>query len=183
MSDLDEMTAQLLGQRLQPGERPAVDGPGVYALFLSDHRALSAVTVGDHDVLYVGMTGRNSKARSHFQGRSSGSSPRRSLGALLKDELQLTAYSRGRGLTKKDSTHYCFREHGEAALTAWMKRYLIYSYIVVSTNLWEVEKRLISRLTPPLNIDDDWDNPDQPLIDRLRKVCREEAAMMKASGE
>ncbi len=119
--------------------------------------------MGDHDVLYVGMTERNAKARSHFQGSSSGSSPRRSLGALLKDELQLTAYPRGRGLTKKDSAHYCFRERGEAALTAWMKRHLVYSYVVVTDEIRGTERRLISQLTPPLNIDDAGTIPIKPL--------------------
>ena len=187
MDDWDETLDRLLGERLQPDQRPTVDGPGVYALFLSNREALAAVTVGDCDVLYVGMTRRNSKARSHFKGSSSGSSLRRSLGALLKEELHLIAYPRGRGLTEKDVSHYGFGSLGEAKLTAWMRRHLTYSYVVVSSGtradkIREIENGLISQLKSPLNIDDDWNNPDQRKTDRLRELCREEARLRKVSG-
>ena len=132
MDDLDAVVAQLLGRRLQPDETPIRDGPGVYALFLSNRHAL-AVTVGDFDTLYIGMTTKNSKARSHFNGNSSGSSPRRSLGALLKEELHLNAYSEGGGRrTPQDVEKYHFQKTEEIALIAWMEKHLTYSYFVLS---------------------------------------------------
>ena len=77
-------------KRYRWDEVPSIGGPGVYAYFADTPDALLPVALGPGNLVYVGMTGASLKGRNHFDHEDSGfSSPRRSLGAILKDRLAL----------------------------------------------------------------------------------------------
>ena len=64
---------------------------GLYALFLKDDRSI-AIPLDESRLIYIGMTESSFEERNHFlRGDSSFSSPRRSLGALLKSEGSQTS--------------------------------------------------------------------------------------------
>jgi hypothetical protein len=96
------------------------------------------------------MTADAAGNRNHFELHDSGwSSPRRSLGALLKDELELTAIPRSDG----SCTDYRFTEEDEATLTAWMKRNLLMSHVPLGedkASIKEKEDKLIEYFHSPL---------------------------------
>jgi hypothetical protein len=156
------------------GIRPT-SGVGVYALYLSHPHALGGIEVETSEPIYIGMTEDSLEARNHFGHRdSSFSSPRRSLGAILKGELGLTAVPRGSGKSAKDMTSFRFAGDGEKRLTNWMVRHLEYSFVVLEHGILDVERALIECLRPPLNLDK-WKNGQKAAIKRLRKVCADEA--------
>src|SRR3546814_14558333 len=64
---------------------------GFYALFLNAGSIIPGVRPGECGLLYVGLGqgARGLAARCHFKGKTAGHSPRRSLAALLADELCL----------------------------------------------------------------------------------------------
>ena len=75
----------------------------VYALYLSDRSVLDGIEVDPSGLLYIGMTDDSLEVRSHYGHKdSSFSSPRRSLGAILKHKLALIAIPRGSGQSAKD---------------------------------------------------------------------------------
>jgi hypothetical protein len=163
-------------QRLRYSEIQPIPGAGVYAFSIDDPTALPPLYVGPTGLLYVGMTESSLEIRNHFFHKdSSFSSFRRSLGALLKQDLKLQAIRRGWGKSPKDMTHYRFAHPGEDELTTWMKNHLEYSYEVVSSYPPARERELISDLGPPLNLTL-WPNPQKTLLMKLRKACRDEAA-------
>jgi hypothetical protein len=156
------------------GIRPT-SGVGVYALYLSQPHVFGGIEVDTSGLLYIGMTEDSLEARNHFGHRdSSFSSPRRSLGAILKGELGLTAIPRGLGKSAKDMTCYRFAGDGEKKLTSWMVKHLEYSFVVIERGIQDVERTLIECLRPPLNLDK-WKNGQRAAVKRLRKVCADEA--------
>jgi hypothetical protein len=103
---------------------------------------------------------------------------RRSVGALLKDELLLAARPRGTGTSKTNYTNYRFDEEGERRLTDWMREHLRVAAYAIA-NVPKVESELIGLACPPLNLTG-WDNPDRAEIKRLRKQCAEEARRQRS---
>ena len=167
--------ATLLNHRHRPSEIPPVVAAGVYALFLTDPTALPALTYHVR-CLTVGMAELSLKDRNHFMHGDSGfSSPRRSLGALLKCELRLVAIHRGTRPLPRNIAKFRFPDDGEQRLSAWMDRYLRYGLARVSSNVRAVERRLIGELKPPLNLTH-WPNPQAAHLRSLRRACRDEAA-------
>ena len=177
MIDFEAIKAELLGPRHRPGEIPRVNSPGLYALLLESQAALPGFATAPTGLLYIGQTGSSLHERNHFCCESSAdSSPRRSLGALLKQQLQLQALLRNRGRSKKDFTHYRFSKNSEKQLTKWMHNHLTYTYVPVSAveEIKHMEQRLIAELLPPLNLTH-WVNPRKSYIKKLRAVCCDEA--------
>ena len=95
---------------------------------------------------------------------------RRSLGALLTDELNLNARPRGTGTSKTNYTNYRFDEEGERRLSRWMREHLRVAVHAVS-NPPEVEAELIAVAHPPLNLTG-WPNPERAEIKRAQAVRR-----------
>jgi hypothetical protein len=125
------------------------------------------------------MTEDGLDVRGHFGHRdSSYSSLRRSLGAILKQELGLSAAPRGLGKTRTDMINYRFASGSEEKLTQWMLNNLDYSYVRIEEDIPDLEKQLIRCLEPPLNLTD-WRNPQGKAVKRLREICVEEAARSK----
>ena len=150
--------------------------PGVYAWFLDDPRVLPAIPDQGSDPVYVGLSSNLAVREydTHFKAGQSGfSTLRRSLGALLKDELQLRARPRGTGASESNYTNYRFDDTGEAALSAWMREHLRVA-VHPCTDGDAIETELIALACPPLNLTK-WANPHAAEIRAKRKACAEEA--------
>jgi hypothetical protein len=89
--------------------------PGVYAWFLDDPTAIASLANQGADPIYVGISDDLARRgdEDHFRTGGSGfSTLRRSLGALLKDKLELTAQPRSPAAPARAS-----RTSGATALT------------------------------------------------------------------
>jgi len=107
-----------LEMAVRASDLPAISGPGVYGICLSNPDRLPPIAAGKYGLLYVGMTEQGLDARNHFAHSHSGFSTfRRSLGAILKSDLDLTAFPRSSGTSKSNVTNYRFSDVGEQALT------------------------------------------------------------------
>ena len=166
--------------RVPAGARSAVP-PGVYALFLRHPKALPGFIAGDDALLYVGMTMDADGKRNHFDpstGHSGFSSPRRSLGAVLKEHLGLHAIPRSADVSSTNRSHYRFSDEGEAALSRWMRRNLAMTHVPLPadrTRIQRVEKQLIAYLKPPLNLTGFPGGATRRKLKQLRKICIDEA--------
>jgi hypothetical protein len=121
------------------------------------------------------MTESSLDVRNHFAHAHSGfSTLRRSLGALLRETLQLKTLPRSAGQSRTSVRNYRFHDDGEPYLTGWMKDHLAYGFAVVANDITAIERELIAKLEPPLNLIG-WRNPHRPHLRSLRDVCRDEA--------
>jgi hypothetical protein len=126
--------------------------------------------------LYLGLSSNlvQREFDTHFRAGQSGfSTLRRSLGALLKEELALTAIPRGTGASDTNYRNYRFADQGEQRLSQWMTTHLRVGVHAISDPA-EIERELISLACPPLNLTG-WANPAAADIKALRKACVEEA--------
>jgi hypothetical protein len=181
MTDYETIREKLLSRRYRASEVPPNDGPGVYALFLADWTALPGLSV-ESDVLYVGMTESSLEVRNHFNHSHSGfSSPRRSLGALLREQWKLQALRRAPGTSPSNVKNYRLSDDGEKQLASWMDKYLTYGLFPVDSNVRKIEDRLIGELKPPLNLTG-WRNPQSSRLKALRRACRSEASSARERG-
>jgi hypothetical protein len=149
----------------------------VYAWFLDDRSALPTLPDQGRDPIYVGISSNLSQRgdETHFRSGESGfSTLRRSLGALLKDELRLSAQPRGTGSSPQNYRCYRFDDAGEERLTAWMRSHLRVGIAAVD-DPEAVETELILLGQPPLNLTK-WANPHRAEIKALRKACVDEAS-------
>ena len=155
-------------------ERPE---PGVYAIFAGVRDCLPGIVLPESGLVYIGLSS-NLAERNHFQAKYSGfSSPRRSLGAILKSDLSLSAEPRT-GPSQANYKNYRFAGDGEKRLTAWMRQNLRYSVHPYEGDLNALEKRLIVENEPPLNLIK-WPNPQKPHIENLGRACRLEAKLVR----
>jgi hypothetical protein len=162
-------------ERYRWDEAPVATGPGVYALFAVDPDALLPVTTGRENIVYLGMTEDGLEARDHFAYAHSGkSSPRRSLGAILKVRLGLMAIPRAPGKSINNVVNYRFPDDGEARLTAWMREHLRLAVEPLSEGIRTAEQALIAEWKPPLCLTH-WRNPQKRVIAMMRQACRIEA--------
>ena len=164
---------------------------GVYLFRLNDSASLYGFENTNYcRIVYVGRAINSNTLYSRFgkhiessskQTSSSGSTFRRSLGAVLKNELKLIAYPRRLINKKSEINNYNFILPGkdftnENILTDWMKENLEYCFIE-SDNAEEFEKDLEKTIKPTLN--DTKHNPLQSKLfgrdESLRKICRKEA--------
>jgi hypothetical protein len=134
--------------------------PGLYA-FYGDDRAWAQLRLSpafDGQPLYVGKAERSLNGRdvgTHFAAGKTGSSTvRRSLAALLVDELALVAVPRN--LAKPDgSANFGLDVASEDSLSSWMEQRLSLATWrkQEGANLDETETAVVRRLRPPLNLD------------------------------
>ena len=105
--------------------------------------------------------------RNHFALEHSGfSSPRRSLGALLKDKLSLRACRRAPGQSDSNWENYRFSDAGENALITVDERPLSMNHASLSGDKDDIEKaedQVIARLQPPMNLNK-WRNPQKKTV-------------------
>lgn len=146
--------------------------PGLYA-FHGDQRAwedLGLTPAFDGQPLYVGKSETSLYGRdvvTHFSpGKTGSSTVRRSLAALLVDELDVVAVPRN--LLKPDaSANFALDPGSEERLSAWMGDRLSLATWVLTQGvvLAEIETAVVRRLQPPLNLD----KVNQPR-ERLRRA-------------
>jgi hypothetical protein len=154
--------------------------PGVYAVFACAGISQGLAGLHPQRLLYVGMTEASLELRNHFDHGNSGfSTLRRSLGAILRDELGLCAIPRGPGASRTNVTNYRFAEEGEGRLSDWMRASLEWSFVALADDVPGSEAALIAALRPPLNLTG-WPNPHRTHVMALRRQCRDEAALGRA---
>lgn len=149
-------------------------GAGVYGVVVDDDgaRQLGVDTRGTEGLVYVGVAERSLRdrgVRAHFQsGRTPDSTLRRSLAALLVDELGLAAVPRSPGVA---SARLVLTSDSEDELTAWMQQHLRLRAweAPAGASAVEVEREIVRELTPALNLYG-VDQPWQHLRDRRRAV-------------
>jgi hypothetical protein len=134
--------------------------PGLYA-FYGDDRAwfdLGLSPAYDGQPLYVGKAERSLNGRdvgTHFAAGKTGSSTvRRSLAALLVNELALIAVPRN--LAKSDgSANFALDAASEVRLSGWMEQRLsLATWIKPGDAILDgIETGVVRRLRPPLNLD------------------------------
>lgn len=146
------------------------------AYFLADGAELPGVSSASGSPVYVGVSSNLAEREfnTHFvAGQTGFSTLRRSVGAILKNELSLRARPRGTGTSKTNFTNYRFDDTGEQRLSAWMHEHLrvaIESVAQPDT----LERELIALACPPLNLKG-WPNPEAVTIKALRIACADEA--------
>lgn len=170
-----DISRALLDGRSPINETPSSEKTGIYGIFAKSLDCLPGVIIPQTGILYVGMTEDNLDTRSHFLAKSSGfHSPRRSLGAILKSELELQAVPRAPGPSPKNYDCYSFAGDGEIRLSDWMHKNLDYAIVELDGSLRAAEKVTIIDMEPPLNLTV-WPNPQRRYIKGLRKICKTEA--------
>ncbi|MGD8414701.1 MAG: hypothetical protein PVF33_10735, partial [Candidatus Latescibacterota bacterium] len=183
--NLDMLVEELDSSRAKPSAIRPPDSSGIYAVCLRDGSILPGIAPGVGGTIYVGRSGnlRQREFDTHFADDQTGfSTLRRSLGAILRDQLRLTAVPRSGGESESNVRSYKFDPDGETRLTSWMTENLEVGVCPVSRDHYEeVEKDLIAALEPVLNLTG-WHNPVRNEIKRLRKRCADEAAG-KAAGK
>ncbi len=177
MTDTESVFRFLHDHIFCPDDIPDYPEPGIYAIFATLPECLPGIVLPPSGLLYLGQSGDLAE-RNHFTMRHSGfSSPRRSLGALLKSPLRLNAEPRSSGRSERNYRNYRFAGGGEERLTAWMQRHLRCAVYPFSGDTEDLKKRLIKENEPPLNLTH-WRNPQRTQIENLRKACRQEAKLI-----
>jgi len=131
--------------------------PGLYAIY-GDDLAIQALALGHaNSPLYVGKAERSlvgRDLRTHFAtGKTGSSTLRRTLAALLRDDLGLRAVPRN--LARPDgSANYSVDAEGDQRLTDWMTARLRLAVWAGSADavLDELESAVLNALSPPLNL-------------------------------
>ena len=172
----EALLSSLRERAARVGHTRAPQAPGVYAWFLDPPTALSALPDQNAGAIYVGISSNLARRgdEDHFRTGGSGfSTLRRSLGALLKDELGLRAEPRSAGRSEQNCRCYCFDDAGEGRLTDWMQRHLRIG-IAEHADPEQIEPTLIAIARPPLNLTG-WPNPYGKALRAARKRCADEA--------
>lgn len=155
----------------QPYDAAPLAGEGVYAIFLKPRGQLLPITPGESGLLFIGATHTGLRACDEFALTNSGfSTLRRSLGAILRKHLWLQPCARAPGASEANVRNYAFIADSEAVLSRWMRANLMAATHPASGDLRALEAGLIAELSPPLNLAG-WNNPQRPLIRRLRAEC------------
>ena len=157
------------------------DVAGIYAIALnaSNFPFFNDPSIIEGTILYVGKSESSIKKRvykSHFNNKTTGSSTlRRSLGAILKDDLELEPVPRS--MREKKFRDYKFIHDGEVRLTNWMVDNLsisFYDYTKGKKRLNMIETEIIKSLVPILNLKKNISlNPHLSELEELRAKCKD----------
>lgn len=176
--DVESVLRQLRAGYAPITQLQTVPSSGVYALFLHSSPSLGVFPTGRDGLIYIGKTSdlEQRNLHTHFFPRNSGfSSPRRSLGAILKDNLELTAQQRSPGMSKTNFRNYAFTPPGEEHLSRWMEANLLVSTVALPAGEeTTIEKELLNITCPVLNLTG-CANSHRQSIKVLRKVCANQA--------
>ena len=162
--------------RLAAKESLPPPSSGVYAIYIRPKGLLAPFVEGANGLIYIGRSVNlaDREFEEHFCTTSTGRSTlRRSLGALLRNQLSLKAMPRAAGPSETNVRNYRFGPDGEARLTDWMCEHLEIGFHP-SSKYRSLEDCLVPQLRPLLNLTK-WSNPHRAEIRRLRRVCAEEA--------
>jgi hypothetical protein len=158
------------------------NNPGVYAVgFVGESFPfpLDINIIMNGDIIYIGKTEKSQRSRdahTHFKSGKTGSSTlRRSLGAILLQDLDLKPIPRSN--TESKMRDYKFIEESEEKLTQWMINNLSLSFYEILDGkrlVRELEIPLIRKVSPILNIQGNTSlNPYTTMLKELRSKCRE----------
>lgn len=175
--NVQEVYAELLRTRAAIGGLDPPAAPGVYAWFMRCDGRLGPFDVASDTPIYIGRTMDLAERalRNHFKSGSTGwSTLRRTLGAIMKDELALVAIPRSPSRSESNLRHYRFDPVGEAALTAWMRSNLD-TGVCATSDPEKAEQELLAWVVPMLNLQD-CQNPCARSIREMRKRCIDEAS-------
>jgi hypothetical protein len=159
-----------------PWGRSDLEAPGLYSWWIDDAGA-AAMTRGlgqsvAPGLVYAGLAGATSAGRSsvsstlrsriagnHLRGGIHGSTWRKSLTAMLLDQLDL------------DVSSGDLAPSSQAELTDWMRRHLMLAVypIADSRGVGAAEDALLERLDPPLNLDGMGETPVRAALRGLRR--------------
>lgn len=172
-------------------------GPGLYAIRLSPRSAIPGIPEPKFGLLFVGSTrdlAARKLSRDFASGKTSSSFLRRSVGALLRDELQLQPVPRDpcrprrrrtnpahryRSLQSAPFVNYRFDDDGEERLSRWMQENLrvgIYPIPRPAATSFD----LVEIACPPLNLRSK--NPLGATVRSAHKTCVEAAREAAASS-
>lgn len=180
MLDPEETLYWLKANAVALDQLEAPAQPGVYGIFLNQGAGVPGIAQPRGEPIYVGTSGNLAQREfdTHFAAGQSGfSTLRRSLGALLLDQLGLRPRPRGTGSSRTDFQNYRFDDVGEQGLSEWMTMNLLVG-IHAASDPATIEKELIHLARPPLNLTH-WTNPDAPAIKAARKACAERARLAR----
>lgn len=159
--------------------------PGIYAIFFTGKTfPLQGYRPPKNDIIYIGKTESSQASRderTHFASGKTGSSTiRRSLGALLKEQLSLKPIPRNdKDFDAGRKSFFKFDDPSEEKLTRWMQDNLglsFYEHDQSPAEIDALETKLIAETKPLLNIDSkNPDNPHSKIIQASRKACADEA--------
>lgn len=156
--------------------------PGVYLVY-TDTRIGSLNWNPSSGAAYIGKAdnGLRRRLEREHHGDTGRSTLRRTLGALLKDELHLVARARRSKSEPKaiNFTNYEFEPDGDGRLTQWIGDHI--SVLVEVGRRAERELSVIAEHQPPLNLTG-WLNPLAPEIKAARRMCADEARSRYASS-
>ncbi len=155
----------LSGPRRRAGVADVPNTPGLYAVW-ADETVTEQLGIDSHGhtaPLYIGKAERSMRdrdLRAHFgvddaTVRTGSSTLRRSLSAILSDELELRPVPRGKGAGDA-SNGFSLHPQDEGRLSEWMQEWLELTTwalpAALGTRLANVESRVIRQWDPPLNI-------------------------------
>lgn len=162
---------------------------GVYAWYF-DEVPPGVPTSGCHTspdgqaLLYVGIAPKETKTttkpstrtlrdrlRDHLVGNAEGSTVRLTLGCLLAEQLGIQLRRVGSG------KRHTFTNPGEIVLDGWLAAHAHIAFAVVERP-WEVESRLLSQLSLPLNLSGNAAHPFATQLSRLRGAAKLKAATL-----
>ncbi|MCW5876675.1 MAG: hypothetical protein KIS85_07300 [Anaerolineales bacterium] len=157
---------------------------GLYAFGLAGQLEIKSSILhhlSEGSFLYLGKSESSLHKRikgTHLNTKRTGSSTlRRTLGAILREELNLTPIPRSSTeQTERRFRNYKFAPDGEKRLTDWMHENLLVTYWVAppTVTLMHIEEQVIELSKPGLNLE--TYNPHWAEIKNLRKMCSELAA-------
>lgn len=165
------------------GHKDYPKSSGIYAFFLSEKSKLGEFGIGGQ-IIYIGIAKHSLQDRDfnqHFKSGKTGSSTlRRSVGAIIKSKLNLTAIPRGGVNDSKRYENYKFLQ--EQDLTDWMISNLEIGYWTPQMDLSyqelrDIENQITMHFKPTLDLDNRTRrfNPLADKLDELREICRQEA--------
>ena len=154
--------------------------PGIYAIgFIGEVFPFPTGenVVNNGDIIYIGKTEKSQKSRdaqTHFKSGKTGSSTlRRSLGAILREDLGLQPIPRSK--TESRMRDYKFIEESEKQLTQWMMKNLSISFFEICEGkrlIRNAEIYIIQELEPILNLTHNSSNPYMSMLKELREKCK-----------
>ena len=153
-----------------------VPEPGVFAVFVGQATCLPLIDVPPTGLVYIGEAANTAERSPFVAAGKTVSTFWRTLGAVLKDCLDLVAVA---GTGDQAVRHYQFAGCGEDRLYQWICCHLLYSTCPVAKGGKDarvaLKKKLLLAYEPPLNLQDSI-HQQTAKIRALKRVCREEAA-------
>jgi hypothetical protein len=166
---------------------PVPKSAGVYAWYFDEippgvptngcHKAADGKTL-----LYVGIAPRESRGRvtpskrtlqhrlrDHVAGNAEGSTLRLTLGCMLAGAIGIQLRRVGSG------NRYTFTNPGEIRLDGWLMAHAHVGFTAVE-HPWEVESRLLSKLSLPLNLSGNSTHMFAADLGRIRAAARRQAS-------